>query len=124
MLQQPTIATLQPAPDESVNFDTTENVFIEGENLEVLKVLQKAYYSKVKCIIIDPPYNTGNDSFIYPDRFSEKKEDYLKRIGDKNEEGYLMKEGLFRDNLFTGNDQLKTNTVLQMRDAGVDFKTI
>ena len=98
VLQQPTTATLQPAPDESVNFDTTENVFIEGENLEVLKVLQKAYYSKVKCIIIDPPYNTGNDSFIYPDRFSEKKEDYLKRIGDKNEEGYLMKEGLFRKN--------------------------
>ena len=98
VLQQPTIATLQPAPDESVNFDTTDNVFIEGENLEVLKVLQKSYYSKVKCIIIDPPYNTGNDSFIYPDRFSEKKEDYLKRIGDKDEEGYLMKEGLFRKN--------------------------
>ncbi len=98
VLQQPTTATLKPAPDESVNFDTTENVFIEGENLEVLKVLQKAYYSEVKCIIIDPPYNTGNDSFIYPDRFSEKKEDYLKRIGDKDEEGYLMKEGLFRKN--------------------------
>src|SRR3990172_6329348 len=98
ILQQPTTATLKPAPDESVNFDTTENIIIEGENLEVLKVLQKAYYSKIKCIIIDPPYNTGNDSFIYPDRFSEKKEDYLKRIGDKDEEGYLMKEGLFRKN--------------------------
>src|SRR3989338_1703080 len=98
VLQQPTTATLKPIPEESVNFDTTENLFIEGENLEVLKVLQKAYYSKVKCIIIDPPYNTGSDSFIYPDRFSEKKEDYLKRIGDKDEEGYLMKEGLFRKN--------------------------
>ena len=98
ILQQPTTATLKPAPEESVNFDATENLFIEGENLEVLKVLQKAYYSKVKCIIIDPPYNTGNDSFIYPDRFSEKKEDYLKRIGDKDEEGFLMKEGLFRKN--------------------------
>ena len=52
----------------------------------------------MKCIIIDPPYNTGSDSFIYPDKFSEKKEDYLKRIGDKDEEGYLMKEGLFRKN--------------------------
>ena len=52
----------------------------------------------MKCIIIDPPYNTGSDSFIYPDRFSEKKEDYLKRIGDKDEEGFLMKEGLFRKN--------------------------
>ncbi|MBI4745767.1 MAG: site-specific DNA-methyltransferase [Deltaproteobacteria bacterium] len=98
ILQQPTTATLKPAPEESVNFDTSENLFIEGENLEVLKILQKAYYNKVKCIIIDPPYNTGSDSFIYPDRFSEKKEDYLKRIGDKDEEGFLMKEGLFRKN--------------------------
>jgi len=98
VLQQPTTATLKPEPEESVNFDATENLFIEGENLEVLKVLQKAYYNKVKCIIIDPPYNTGSDSFIYPDRFSEKKEDYLKRIGDKDEEGFLMKEGLFRKN--------------------------
>jgi adenine-specific DNA-methyltransferase len=98
VLQQPTTATLKPAPEESVNFDTSENLFIEGENLEVLKVLQKAYYGKVKCIEIDPPYNTGSDSFIYPDRFSEKKEDYLKRIGDKDEEGYLLKEGLFRKN--------------------------
>lgn len=76
ILQQPTTATLKPVPEESVNFDATENLFIEGENLEVLKVLQKAYYSKIKCIIIDPPY------------------------------------------------RLKTNTVLQMRDAGIDFKTI
>ncbi len=98
VLQQPTTATLKPVIEESVNFDTTENIFIEGENLEVLKVLQKAYYGKIKCVIIDPPYNTGGDSFIYPDRFSEKKEDYLKRIGDKDEEGYLMKEGLFRKN--------------------------
>ena len=98
VLQQPTTATLKPIPEESVNFDKSENLFIEGENLEVLKVLQKAYYGKVKCIIIDPPYNTGSDSFINPDKFSEKKEDYLKRIGDKDEEGFLMKEGLFRKN--------------------------
>ena len=97
-LQQPTTATLKPAPEESINFDTTGNVFIEGENLEVLKVLQKSYYGKVKCIIIDPPYNTGNDSFIYPDSFKENKADYEKRIGDKDEDGYLMKEGYFRKN--------------------------
>jgi len=97
-LQIPTTATLRPQPKESVNFDTTESVFIEGENLEVLKVLQKSYYGKIKCIIIDPPYNTGNDSFIYPDSFKENKADYEKRIGDKDEEGYLMKEGLFRKN--------------------------
>lgn len=98
VLQIPTTATLKPRPEESVNFDTTENIFIEGENLEVLKVLQKSYYGKVKCIIIDPPYNTGNDSFIYPDSFKENKEEYQKRIGEKDEEGYLMKEGMFRKN--------------------------
>ncbi|MBX9891546.1 MAG: site-specific DNA-methyltransferase [Chitinophagaceae bacterium] len=98
VLQIPTTATLKPQPEESVNFETTENIFIEGENLEVLKVLQKSYYGKVKCIIIDPPYNTGSDSFIYPDSFKENKEDYQKRIGDKDEDGYLMKEGMFRKN--------------------------
>jgi adenine-specific DNA-methyltransferase len=97
-LQVPTTATLKPQPEESINFDSSENIFIEGENLEVLKVLQKSYYGKIKCIIIDPPYNTGNDSFIYPDSFKENKEDYQKRIGEKDEEGYLMKEGFFRKN--------------------------
>jgi len=98
VLQTPTTATLVPDRAESVNFDSTENIFIEGENLEVLKVLQKSYFGKIKMIYIDPPYNTGNDSFIYPDRFAESREDYLKRIGDKDEEGYLLKEGLFRKN--------------------------
>lgn len=98
VLQVPTTATLKPLPDESINFDTTENIFIEGENLEVLKVLQKSYYNKIKCIEIDPPYNTGSDSFIYPDSFKENKEEYQKRIGDKDSEGFLMKEGMFRKN--------------------------
>ena len=98
VLQQSTTATLKPVPGESINFDTTGNIFIEGENLEVLKILQKAYYGQIKCIIIDPPYNTGSDSFIYPDRFKESKEEYQKRIGEKDEEGYLMKEGFFRRN--------------------------
>lgn len=98
VLQETTTATLKPAPEESINFDKTENVFIEGENLEVLKVLQKSYYGKVKVVAIDPPYNTGGDSFIYPDRFKENKEDYQKRIGEKDEEGYLMKEGIFHKN--------------------------
>ncbi len=97
-LQIPTTATLTPVPEQSINFDTTQNIFIEGENLEVLKALQKSYYGKIKVIEIDPPYNTGSDSFIYPDKFSEKKEEYLKRIGDKDEEGYLMKEGMFHKN--------------------------
>ncbi len=98
VLQTPNIKTLIPAKDESVNFDDTENIFIEGENLEVLKVLQKSYFGKVKMIYIDPPYNTGNDSFIYPDKFSESKADYEKRVGDKDEEGYMTKDGMFKKN--------------------------
>ena len=98
VLQAQSTATLSPAPEESIDFEKTQNVFIEGENLEVLKVLQKSYYGKIKMIYIDPPYNTGNDSFIYPDKFSESKDEYLKRIGDKDEAGFLLKEGLFRKN--------------------------
>ena len=98
VLQAPTTKTLVPDKEESVNFDQTEHVFIEGENLEVLKVLQKSYFGKVKMIYIDPPYNTGNDSFIYPDKFSETKAEYEKRVGDKDEEGYLTKDGMFRKN--------------------------
>jgi adenine-specific DNA-methyltransferase len=98
VLQIPTTATLIPQPEQSVNWDESENIFIEGENLEVLKVLQKSYYGKIKMIYIDPPYNTGSDSFIYPDKFSESKEEYLRRIGEKDEEGYMMKEGVFRKN--------------------------
>jgi adenine-specific DNA-methyltransferase len=85
-IQQSSMATLIPARDESVNFDTTENLIIEGDNLETLKLLQKAYLGKVKMIYIDPPYNTGND-FIYPDNFSESLETYLRYTGQTDEEG-------------------------------------
>jgi adenine-specific DNA-methyltransferase len=98
VLQTPSGATLRPQRDLSVNFDEAQHVFIEGENLEVLKVLQKAYFGKVKLIYIDPPYNTGSDSFIYPDRFQESKEDYLRRINDLSDDGTLMREGFFRKN--------------------------
>src|SRR5574344_3084188 len=98
VLQQPSVETLAPAKEESLNFDTTKNIFIEGENLEVLKVLQKSYFGKVRMIYIDPPYNTGNDSFIYPDKFSESKEEYQQRVGDKDEDGYMTREGMFRKN--------------------------
>ena len=98
VLQSPSSATLRPQRDLSINFDEAQHVFIEGENLEVLKVLQKAYFGKVKLIYIDPPYNTGSDSFIYPDRFQESKEDYLRRINDLSDDGTLMREGFFRKN--------------------------
>lgn len=98
VMQQPSLATLVPCREESVNFDSTQNIFIEGENMEVLKVLQKSYFNKIKMIYIDPPYNTGNDSFIYPDKFSETKEEYMRRVGDKDEDGYMTREGMFRKN--------------------------
>ncbi|MCG2760381.1 MAG: site-specific DNA-methyltransferase, partial [Candidatus Delongbacteria bacterium] len=134
VLQTPSTRTLTPAKEESVNFDNTENVFIEGENLEVLKILQKSYFGKIKMIYIDPPYNTGNDSFIYPDKFSESKADYQKRVGDKDEEGYLTREGMFRKNS-KENGQYHSNWLNMMypriflarnllRDDGVIFVSI
>ena len=98
ILQTPTTKTLVPARSESVNFDDTEHIFIEGDNLEVLKVLQKSYFGQVKMIYIDPPYNTGNDSFIYPDKFAQTKAEYQKQVGDKDEAGYMTREGLFKKN--------------------------
>jgi adenine-specific DNA-methyltransferase len=85
-IQMPSTATLIPARSESVNFDTTENLIIEGDNLEVLKLLQKSYLGQVKVISIDPPYNTGND-FIYPDNFTESLETYLQYTGQVDAEG-------------------------------------
>ena len=82
----PITATLRPYPDESVDFDNTENLYIEGDNLDVLKLLQETYLGKVKMIYIDPPYNTGND-FVYNDDFSESAEDYLDRSGQYDEDG-------------------------------------
>ena len=80
LIQTLSSATLKPCRSESVNFDSTENLFIEGDNLEVLKLLQTSYYGKVKMIYIDPPYNTGKE-FIYPDNFSESLETYLEYAG-------------------------------------------
>ncbi len=85
-IQAPSTGTLLPAPDESVDFDTTENLIIEGDNLNVLKLLQKAYLGKVKMIYIDPPYNTGND-FIYPDNYAESLQTYLEYTGQVDAEG-------------------------------------
>ena len=85
-VQIPSVGTLIPQPEESVNFDTSENLIIEGDNLEVLKLLQKSYHGKVKMIYIDPPYNTGNE-FIYPDKYHEGLGDYLKYSGQVNDEG-------------------------------------
>ena len=84
--QQPSTGTLRPMVEESVNWDSTQNLFIEGDNLEVLKLLQKSYHQKVKMIYIDPPYNTGKE-FIYPDKFDDNLDTYLRYTGQKDDEG-------------------------------------
>lgn len=71
-------------------------MFIEAENLKALKILQKSYAGSVKMIYIDPPYNTGSDSFIYPDKFSESREEYARRVGDTDDAGYLKRDGVFQ----------------------------
>ncbi|MFY9342291.1 MAG: site-specific DNA-methyltransferase [Planctomycetota bacterium] len=85
-IQRPSLATLRPKPEQSIEFDTTQNLIIEGDNLEALKLLQKSYLGKVKMIYIDPPYNTGND-FIYPDNYTESLQTYLEYTGQVDAEG-------------------------------------
>lgn len=86
---KPIRKTLRPCPEESVDWDTTENLYIEGDNLEVLKLLQESYLGKVKMIYIDPPYNTGND-FIYNDDFKMTGEEYADESGEIDEDGNRM----------------------------------
>src|SRR5438445_5871345 len=85
-IQAPSLGTLRPHPEESISFDSTENLIIEGDNLEVLKLLQKSYVGKIKMIYIDPPYNTGKD-FIYPDNYTESLQTYLQYSGKVDAEG-------------------------------------
>ena len=86
LANSPISATLRPCKEESVDFDATENLYIEGDNLDVLKLLQETYLGKVKMIYIDPPYNTGND-FVYNDDFAESSEEYLANSGQYDEQG-------------------------------------
>ena len=82
---KPIRKTLRPCPDESVNWDTTENIYIEGDNLEVMKLLQESYLGKIKVIYIDPPYNTGSD-FLYKDDFAQSTEEYADQVGMYDED--------------------------------------
>lgn len=99
--QTPTTATLMPDKQNSIDWDTTQNVFIEGDNLEVLKILQKHYYGKIKMIYIDPPYNTGND-FVYSDNYADSIGNYLEITGQTDDGGKLStnseSDGRFHSN--------------------------
>ncbi len=98
-IQTASVGTLLPAPGQSVDFDTTGNLIIEGDNLEVLKLLQKSYHGKVKMVYIDPPYNTGNE-FIYPDNFREGLDDYLKYSGQVDGDGVKLTTNTETDGRF------------------------
>lgn len=94
-IQKTSSHTLRPDDNNPAH---AQHMLIEGENLEVLRVLQKSYFGKVKMIYIDPPYNTGSDSFVYPDDYSETLDEYQKRTGEKSAEGYLNKQSLWKKN--------------------------
>ena len=89
LANSPINATLRPCREDSVDFDNTQNLYIEGDNLDVLKCLKETYLHKVKMIYIDPPYNTGND-FVYEDDFAQSSEEYLANSGQFDEQGYRM----------------------------------
>ena len=127
---KPIRKTLRPCPEESVDWDTTENLYIEGDNLEVLKLLQESYLGKIKMIYIDPPYNTGYDSFVYNDSFMMDKDEYDDGIGLYDENDNLN----FRENLTsnprfhsTWNSMMYSRLSLSrnlLRDDGVMFISI
>src|SRR5215813_3935529 len=127
-IQTPSLGTLLSCIEESINFDRSENLIIEGDNLEVLKALQKSYLGKVKMIYIDPPYNTGND-FIYPDNYTESLQTYLEYTGQVDAEGKKFgtntdADGRFHSkwlNMMYPRIYLARNL---LRDNGVMFITI
>lgn len=127
-IQAPSLGTLRPAPKESVNFDATENIIVEGDNLEVLKLLQKSYVSKVKMIYIDPPYNTGKD-FIYPDNYGENIATYLQYTGQADSQSRKFGTNLETDGRFHSKwlNMMYPRIYLArnlLRDDGVMFASI
>lgn len=98
VIKHRTSQTLHPDKDSSVDRDKTGNIFIEGDNLDALRILQKSYYGKIKMIYLDPPYNTGNDNFVYPDDFSQTQKEYAKASGQIDQDGNLTKDSFWKSN--------------------------
>ncbi|MGO4904854.1 site-specific DNA-methyltransferase [Flavobacterium sp. W20_MBD1_R3] len=133
---KPSTGTLRPAKEESVNWDTTENLYIEGDNLEVLKLMQKSYSNKVKMIYIDPPYNTGKD-FVYKDNYKDNLKNYQQVTGQVDDEGNKMttnsdSEGRYHSNwlnmmyprLKLGRNLLKDDGVIFISIGQNEFSTL
>lgn len=125
---KPIRKTLRPCPEESVDWDNTENLYIEGDNLEVLKLLQESYLGKIKMIYIDPPYNTGSD-FIYKDNFKIKKKEYEEALGEIDEDGNRMQKNTDSNGRFHSDwcSMIYSRLLLSrnlLRDDGVIFISI
>lgn len=124
----PSTGTLRPCPEKSKDWENTQNLFIEGDNLEVLKLLQKSYAGKVNLIYLDPPYNTGGE-FIYPDRYQDNLDTYLKYTGQKTDEGFKTTSNTESSGRFHTNwlnmilPRLKLARTL-LRDDGVIFISV
>ena len=124
----PIAKTLRPCREESVDFDATENLFIEGDNLDALKLLQETYLGKVKMIYIDPPYNTGKD-FIYADNFAESTDEYLQGSGQKDDDGNRLVSNTDSNGRFHSDwlsmmfPRLKLARIL-LKDDGIVFISI
>jgi adenine-specific DNA-methyltransferase len=128
LLQNPTRATLVPVVGESVDFEAAQHVFIEGDNLEVLKLLYRSYFGRVRMIYIDPPYNTGGE-FIYPDDFSDPLDNYLRLTGQKSGEGdyqtsKIEKNGRIHSNWLSMMYPRLAIARQLLRDDGVIFVSI
>ncbi|MGQ3678882.1 site-specific DNA-methyltransferase [Tenacibaculum discolor] len=126
--QKPSTGTLRPAPEESVDWNTTQNLYIEGDNLEVLKLLQKSYASKIKMIYIDPPYNTGKD-FVYKDNYKDNLRNYQEVTGQLDEDGNKLSTNSDSDGRYHSNwlnmmyPRLRLARNL-LKDDGVVFMSI
>ena len=97
-IQKTAAVGLMPDRAGSVNFDAAANILLEGENLDALRLLQTSYFGKIRLIYLDPPYNTGSDSFVYPDNFRERQADYARRAGLSDERGAASGQDVWRKN--------------------------
>jgi adenine-specific DNA-methyltransferase len=125
---KPSTGTLRPVKDESVNWDTTQNLYIEGDNLEVLKLLQKSYAGKVKMIYIDPPYNTGKD-FVYKDNYKDNLKNYQQVTGQVDDEGNKLTTNSESDGRYHSNwlNMMYSRILLAknlLKDDGIIFMSI
>ena len=125
---KPSTGTLRPCKEDSLDWDTTQNVYVEGDNLEVLKLLQKSYAGKIKMIYIDPPYNTGKD-FVYKDNYKDNLKNYQEVTGQINNDGNKISTNSDSDGRFHSNwlnmmyPRLRLSRNL-LKDSGIIFITI